>query len=191
MKKFIKIFMVMAVAVFALFVLCGTSAFAGMHTFPSANSTVVGSVGFIDADEIGFFWSVTNGDKVSESFADPLIDVSQAIFDFDVPTNSLVDVPVNWDVLINGNIIGNFTVLAGFTGPVHLDLSFAPIGNVGGNYLVAFEVTNDVYVGGGSHTLAYAGPYNHSVQLIPAPGAILLGGIGVGLVGWLRRRRTL
>ncbi len=181
--------------ILAAIVMIASAAQGGIHSFPSESSSVVGSLGFINDEEIGWFWSVGRGDMVSESFADPLVWVDRAIFDFAVPTNVLNnEAQVDWDILINDVTIGSFTINEGFTGSVLLDLSFAPIATDGGLYEVTLLVTNEVPGGYGSHSLAYAGDYSHSVELIsvvPAPGAVMLGGIGVGLVGWIRRRRVI
>jgi len=134
----------------------------GALTFPSASSVVVGSVGQIDAENIGHFWSRSRGDSVTETFAGPASITSYSLV-VDIPLNSLNSGnSLSWKVVINGTVVDSFTVLD-TQSSLSAGSSFAAI--AGPNYSVLLRVTNGVPGGGGSHSFRYAGTGNNSLTL--------------------------
>jgi hypothetical protein len=139
------------------------NAVTAKFSFPSSSSTVVGSTGFIDSTQVGYFWSAARGDRVSQTFSGPS-SVKRAILKVDVVTNALSNgAHVSWDLVINGHVVGHFNVAEGFTGPKTVNVQFHRI--VGPSYDVTIRVTNEVAPGEGSMTLAYAGAFPHQIKL--------------------------
>lgn len=152
------------IAVVLLLAGFATTAYAA-YDFPSDDSDVIASVGFVDASQVGYFWSVARGDSVVETFTTDFMYVDRIKLHLEVITNVLAPMAyTDWDVLVNGTVVGSFTVIQGYMGPVHVDEVFPPM--VGPEYVVELKVTNEVAGGAGSISLAYADPYAHMLEFM-------------------------
>ena len=143
----------------------------------------------------GFDTGTVSGDCVAfNAWAEPASITSSDIFDFNGAYLTAA-----WRNGLNITVAGyeddslkyTTTVVVDTTGPIWFDAD--------NNYIGINRLEFDSFGGedvfsncGGKHFAMDDFEFTPSTPISnPAPGALLLGSIGVGLVGWLRRRRAL
>jgi len=173
-----------------------TTAASYSDSFPSGGSTVVASVGVIDADELGYFWSMTRGDLISQTFVGTGLATATTLdLSVEVSFNVLAGGnQVDWGIFVNAVQVGTWTVLnTDGTFSENLSYVFAPIAGAG-TYTISMEVLNEVPSGAGSIALRYPGRMTITDEdggRVPDGGAtagmLALGAIGLAA---LRNRKS-
>ena len=184
MKTFLKT----ALAAAALTAAGLSQASSYSFNFPTASSSVVSSFGLLSPTEIGYFWSVSRGDMVSQAYAaSGVFGTTSLELDLNVTRNVLsTGNSVQWDVLVNGTDVGDWAwSSANGTGLTHLSLSFAAV--TGEFSTLALVVKNEVPSGDGSIALGL--DTRGTVAAIPEPETYALMLAGLAGIGALVRRR--
>lgn len=90
---------------------------------------------------------------------------------------------------LGSDLLYSRTVVVDTTAPTWVTLNYLGVDRV---RFVSYGGTDyDPYEGSGTHFAIDNMSFEPVTGIIPAPAALLLGSLGTGLVGWLRRRKSL